>query len=37
MWLPTLAVVRDVHVGQHPVVVADAGDAAAVAGAAVDA
>ena len=30
------AVVRDVHVGQHPVVVADAGDAAAVAGAAVD-
>ena len=31
-----LAVVRDVHVGQQPVVVADAGDAAAVAGAAVD-
>src|SRR5690606_12546995 len=31
-----LAVVGDVHVGQQPVVVADPGDAAAVAGAAVD-
>src|SRR5690606_32807453 len=31
-----LAVVGDVHVGQQPVVVADAGDAATVAGAAVD-
>ena len=30
------AIVRDVRVGQDPVVVADAGDAAAVAGAAVD-
>ena len=35
-WLPTTAVVRDMRVGQQPVVVADAGDAAAVAGATVD-
>ena len=36
VWLPTLAVVRDVHVGHDPVVVADAGRAGVLDGAGVD-